>query len=263
MIGLVQRLHFSGSKKICNSLRLVDHPSLSVIIPAFNHGKTLPMCLESIFRQTKKADEILVIDDGSTDNTKDQLEPYLDRISYIHQENTGAPSARNNGFQHSKGDYVIFCDADVEMKPNMLEKMYEALEAHPEMSFAYAGFVFGWKTFKGLPFSKSRLFQQNFIHTTTLIRRMHFPGFDEQIKRLQDWDLWLTMVKENRIGICVSEKPLFIVHVDGASRIGSTWLPKFLYSLPWKYLGWAPAKVQRYLDARNTLSLKHKEIVPL
>lgn len=238
-------------------------PSIAVIIPAFNHARTITACLDSIFAQTMQPEEVIVVDDGSTDETVQVLAPYMDRIRYVRQENAGAPVARNHGFQTSISDFVIFCDADVVMKPDMLEKMSAGLLHHPEHSFAYSGFVFGWKAFRGIPFSRERLYSTNYIHTTSLIRRKDFSGFDEQVRRLQDWDLWLTMAKEGLTGICVSEKPLFSVRIDGDSRIGSAWLPKILYQLPWKSIGWTPKRVKKYLEAREALAKKHKEIQPL
>ena len=238
-------LHFEFNDDKLYSIFMDNKAKISVIIPSYNHASSLAGCFESIFNQSIPVKEIIVIDDGSTDNTKEAVKPYLDRVKYIHQENAGAPSARNHGFRESTGEYVIFCDADVIMKPNMLEKMLEVLEADKSVAFAYSGFVFGWKTFKGFPFSSDRLFKNNFIHTTSLIRRSAFPNFDERVKRLQDWDLWLTMTKKGYSGSCVSKEPLFKVRVEGKSRIGSSWTPKFMYKVPWSLLGWTPKKIKK------------------
>lgn len=234
--------------------------SVSVIIPAYNHASTLPACLLSLFSQSWPIKEIIVVDDGSTDATEQTLKPFLSRIRYLKQANGGAPKARNNGFRASSSEYVIFVDADVVMKPQMLELMMRALKEHPEHSFAYSGFRFGWKSFRGLPFSKTRLFETNYIHTTSLIRRSDFPLFDESVKRLQDWDLWLRMVKQGKTGICVSIKPLFSVQISGVSRIGSAWMPKLLYRLPWKMIGKTPKRIESYFEARKALFEKHPEI---
>jgi len=113
-------------------------PKISVIIPAYQHGKELPDCLESIFNQTLKPAEIIAVNDGSTDDTSEILEQYKNRgVKVIKQENKGANSARNRGFDESSGDFVIFCDADIIMRPYCLEKMFQALQENiPSCKFS-------------------------------------------------------------------------------------------------------------------------------
>ncbi len=229
---------------------------ISVIIPTYQHAGTLARCLDSALAQTLAPGEIIVVDDGSTDRTQDVLKPYLGRITLITQTNQGAQAARNRGWKAAHGDALIFCDADVRMRPDMLEKMQAALERHPEASYAYGAFRFGWKKFRGVPFEAKRLRQRNFVHTTSLVRAADFPGFDEQVKRLQDWDVWLTMLERGKTGVLVPET-LFSVEIDGPSRIGSSWLPRLAYRLPWSVLGWMPPALKRYRQAREAIVRKH------
>lgn len=231
-------------------------PLISVVIPTYQHAASLPKCLASVFAQTYQPLEIIVVDDGSTDNTQEVLASYADRIVSIRQDNAGSNPARNRGLREAKGEYVIFCDADVTMSPNMLETMFEALAKHPEASYAYSGFWFGWKHFKGIVFEADELRRLNFVHTSSLVRRADFPGFDDGIRRLQDWDVWLTMLEKGKVGVLVPET-LFNVGIDGASRIGSSWLPAFVYRLPWQKLGWKPQRVQKYEAAREVIKQKH------
>jgi glycosyltransferase involved in cell wall biosynthesis len=229
---------------------------ISVIIPAYQHAATLKACLDSIFAQTRLPDEVIVVNDGSTDDTLAVLAPYAGRIVLIDQENRGGNPARNAGFAVSRGDYVIFCDADVIMNQDMLAKMESLLIAHPEASFAYCGFRFGWKRFRGFPYDPLRLKKLNYIHTTSLIRREHFPGFDPAIKRLQDWDVWLSMLEAGRLGIYIKEE-LFSVQ-DSCGRRGiSQWRPSFMYKIPWRRLGWMPRSMQKYFEARAVIARKH------
>jgi len=229
---------------------------ISVIIPTYQHAITLPRALDSIFAQTLAPLEVIVVDDGSTDATVSVLAPYRDKISYIHQQNQGAPVARNRGFQIAKGEFVIFWDADVVAEPTMLEKLAKALTHCPLASWAYSSFWWGRRLFRGHPFNADALRSQNYIHTSALIRRKDFPGFDESLKRFQDWDLWLTMNEQGKVGVFVDE-PLYHVLVASDRRSYSRWLPKFVYRIPWKWIHWSPSAIRGYEAAHAVIVRKH------
>jgi len=229
---------------------------ISVIIPSYQHAATVAECLDSVLAQTRGPDEVIVVNDGSTDGTEAVLAPYRDRVTVITQENQGGNAARNNGFAASTGDLVIFCDADVVMRPDMLERMERALAANPGASIAYAGFRFGWKSFRSFPFDAERLRRMNYVHTTSLIRREHFPGFDPAIRRFQDWDVWLTMLERGRTGTFVDEELFRVIDRDDRPGI-SQWRPSFLYKIPWRRLGWRPESIRRYEAARRIIAEKH------
>ncbi|MDP3995084.1 MAG: glycosyltransferase family A protein, partial [bacterium] len=163
----------------------MSNPKISIIIPAYNRPKELAECLSSIRNQTINSPsfakegvgggyEIIIVDDGS-----DEPIGAIDGARVIRQENQGAPAARNRGFAESTGRYVIFCDADVVMKPDMLANMSKVLDENPGVSYAYSSFKFGWKKFKLWEFSAEKLKEMPYIHTTSLMRREHFPGFDQ------------------------------------------------------------------------------------
>lgn len=230
--------------------------TISVIIPTYQHAGTIERCLEGIFAQSVSPKEIIVVNDGSTDGTEEILEAYKDRVTVVHQENQGGNIARNKGFELSTGDLVMFCDADLVMDPDMLKTLREALFTHPEASYAYSAFKFGWKSFQSYPFDGEKLKQLNFIHTSALIRREHFPGFDPAIRRFQDWDVWLTMLSENHIGTFIP-KELFHT-IEDKSRIGiSQWRPSIMHHIPWKRLGWMPRSMRKYEAAKKIIKAKH------
>ncbi len=223
---------------------------ISVIIPVYNAEKTLKQCLESIFRQTNSEIEIIAVNDGSIDDSLAILRQYADRIKIINQSNAGAPTARNAGFKESRGEQVIFCDADVIMSPKMLEKMSVALDENPAAAYAYSSFRFGFKKFRLWPFDAIKLRQMPYIHTTSLIRREFFSGFDESLKKFQDWDLWLTILERGGEGVWLDEV-LFAVKSGGTM---SAWLPKISYRLPWL------KTVRQYDEAKEIIKKKHKII---
>ncbi len=238
------------------SVYLSVNPLVSVIIPTYNHATALPACLTSVLAQTYQPLEIIVVDDGSTDHTQDVLRAYTDRIVVIKQENAGSNPARNRGWHEAKGEYLLFCDADLVLRSEMITKMVQVLETHPDVSFAYSPFRFGWKRFVSPSWNPERLRQANYIHTSSLIRAKDFFGFDERIKRLQDWDIWLTFLARGKKGVLVPEE-LFSVAIHGTSRIGSQWLPSIAYKIPWQMIGWMPKRIKKYFDARTIIQKKH------
>jgi len=175
---------------------------VSVIIPVWNATETLSRTLHSISLQTWKHLEVIVVDDGSTDDPAAVCDRFP-AVRFIRKEHEGAPAARNRGFKESTGTYVLFCDSDVMLHPRMIERMVTTLELKPDASYAYCSFRFGWRTFDLFDFDEGRLKRSNYICTMSLIRRNDFPGFDESIKRLQDWDLWLTMLAQGKRGVWV------------------------------------------------------------
>src|SRR5690606_8889630 len=157
--------------------------------------------------------------DGSVPPVHIQNEECSFSVTLVRQENKGAPSARNVGFAHSRGDYVIYWDADVVGVPDMLETMLTALQKHARASFAYSSFYFGKKKMNGQPFDKEALRQRNYIHSTTLIRRVDVIQWDESLKRFQDWDFFLSLAEQEKQGVWVDEA-LFTVDTGGTM---STW----------------------------------------
>ncbi|OIO51541.1 hypothetical protein COY93_00515 [Candidatus Uhrbacteria bacterium CG_4_10_14_0_8_um_filter_58_22] len=228
--------------------------AISIVIPAYQHARELPACLDSVFGQAYRDFEVIVVDDGSTDGTEETLRPFLSRLTYIRQENRGANAARNRGYREACGRLVLFCDADIVMKPDCLEKMVRALELRSDAAYAYCSFMYGWKKFRLWPFDPARLRRMNYIHTTSLIRREHFPGFDESIRKLQDWDLWLTMLERGQSGTWIPEY-LFVAipHLGGIS----TWVPGIFYRIPWIRLGLRMRAVERFREAEAIIKEKH------
>lgn len=240
----------------------MKQPKISIIIPVYNHAKELSECLDSVLNQTFKNFEVIIINDGSNDNFLEIVEKYKLRfrtenldLQIFQQENKGRNPTRNKGFRKSKGEHIIFLDADIVMKDNMLEKMLKVLRENRDRSYVYSSFKFGFKTFKLWKFDAEKLKQIPYIHTSSLIRREHFAGFDEKIKKFEDWDLWLAMLKKGHQGIWIPE---VLFKIKPRNRYGiSFWLPSFFYKIHWQKFNIKIKEVEKYKKAMEIIKKKY------
>src|ERR1700751_873927 len=102
-------------------------PTVSVIIPTFNRGKLVVNAIRSVLCQTYRDYEIIVVDDGSTDDTAEALTPYMDRIQYVYQVNQGTSAAKNKGIQLARGRWISVLDSDDLWLPTKLEAQLKAV----------------------------------------------------------------------------------------------------------------------------------------
>lgn len=115
-------------------------PLVTVIIPSYNYGRFIGETLESVRRQSYSNWECFVIDDGSTDDTREIVSHYIamdNRISYVFQPNQGVSIARNNAIKQCRGAYIQFLDADDLLEPGKLEAHVNYLEQYPEIDLVY------------------------------------------------------------------------------------------------------------------------------
>lgn len=117
----------------------VDYPLVSVIIPLYNCERFIVQAVESILKQSYENYEIIVIDDGSTDESRQRLEPYFDRIRYIYQYNQGVAAARNRGIELSKGELVAFLDHDDYWLSDKLAVQVNYLRENPKIGMVHSG----------------------------------------------------------------------------------------------------------------------------
>jgi len=229
---------------------------ISIIIPVYNQAPKLLATLKSIKAQTFTDYEVIIVNDGSRDNVEDVFAAYFKKLKtdnnylFLNQENLGAPAARNRGAREAKGEFLFFCDADAVLVPEALAVLSDTLNANPGASYAYPSFHWGHKLFAVGPFAPDKLKAAPFIHTMALIRRADFPagGWDESVQKLQDWDLWLTMLEAGKTGVW-ADKPLFKVTPGGHI---SSWLPAAAY----KMFPFLPT-VQKYQAAVKVIKDKH------
>ncbi len=196
-------------------------PKVSVIIATYNRSHFVCEAIESVLNQTFQDFEIIVIDDGSIDNTKQVLEKYGSHIQYIFQENKGRAEARNTGIKNAKCEYIAFLDDDDIWLPNKLEKQVIFLDSHPDIELVYTftevvdegGRLLEEETKNHLKLYKkamkigytyegmSRLCVM--FLSTVVVRKKCFDKvgiFDSSIPAFEDWDLYLRIALYYRIG---------------------------------------------------------------
>jgi len=185
---------------------------VSLIIATFNHARFLGAAIDSALAQTLGAVDVIVVDDGSTDDTPSVLARYAGRVRVLRQPNRGLAAARNAGLAAARGTYVAFLDADDVMAPTKLAAQLEMLERSPTIGWTYCDvlietvatrttvtaserFGYGARALDGWLFPE--LIHGNFIPAIApMIRRTALDaagGFDERLTALEDWDMWLRL----------------------------------------------------------------------
>lgn len=223
------------------------------IITGYNYSRFLPAAIESVLAQTRRADEIVVVDDGSTDDTREVVGRYAEQgVRYVYKENGGAGSARNCGIRNTTGDWIAFLDGDDQWLPNKLELQCAHIAANPSI-----GLVTGseWQVYASgqepsllrRPAMAAvslypRILVENIIGnpSLTLVRRACFESvglFDETMPLGQDWDMWIRIVRRFPVGIV--EKPLILFMRHGSSLTAGKVMERYRSNLriQKRYLG--------------------------
>ena len=112
-------------------------PTISVVVPAYNEERYIAEALDAVLAQTRPPLEVIVVDDGSTDGTREVVGRYEDRVRLIEQENRGCPGAFDTGFREASGEFVALCPADDVWEPRKLEWQQDELAAHPEVDVIF------------------------------------------------------------------------------------------------------------------------------
>jgi len=188
------------------------NPVINVIIPSFNSARFVVQAVQSALNQTYSPVEIIVIDDGSNDNTRVVLGPFFDRIRYIYQSNAGLSKARNRGIKEARGDLIAFLDADDQWLPEKLTKQWNYLKANPAVGLIHTDMYqlyepggtqsyvyFGKERFSGSYYSElfwcNRITISSVMVTRSCLDRIGL--FDEEIlgPTTQDFDLWMRIAR--------------------------------------------------------------------
>jgi glycosyltransferase involved in cell wall biosynthesis len=174
---------------------------VTVVIPCFNHGEFLPEAVESVAALQREDVELIVVDDGSTDErTRKEMDALRERgIRTIRQENKGLAAARNAGIAMAKGEYILPLDADDRLRTGWIAQGMRILDLQPRVGVVYGDAErFGTRTgrWRVGPFDADQLLQWNYIHASALYRRTVWQqnrGYDGTmpVQGLEDWDFWL------------------------------------------------------------------------
>jgi glycosyltransferase involved in cell wall biosynthesis len=197
---------------------------VSVVIPTFNNGAFLQQAIESVLEQSYRNHEIVVVDDGSTDDTREMLKPYLDKITYIFQENRGASVARNQGILHSRGAYIAFLDADDVWLQGKLDRQMQFFRDHQDVGLVCGELEHWMECGERIPIEHTRgsgsavgsngdvivkdafklLLGRCYIMTSTVVMSrdsINAVGlFDESLQVEEDRHLWLRVARKYPIG---------------------------------------------------------------
>ena len=180
---------------------------VSVVIPCYNQGRFLNEAVDSVLQQTYNDIEIIVVNDGSTDEyTIRMLNDYdREKTTVVSTANQGLAAARNNGIVKSSGEYILPLDADDKIGSGYVEKAVEALDAYQDAGIVYCGAMsFGAVEGKwGLPdYSLKEMIRDNIIFCTALFRRSDWElvgGYDPAMKYgWEDYDFWLSLIERGR-----------------------------------------------------------------
>jgi glycosyltransferase involved in cell wall biosynthesis len=199
-------------------------PTVTAIIPTYNRARFVSEAIDSVLAQSRPVDEIIVVDDGSTDDTPERLKKYGNSIRYIWQPNRGPAAARNRGIKEARGDFIAFQDSDDLWVPNKTERQLAFMHAHPDMEISFglmANFaaptdeatpeIKNWAIYRQLQANASHvtdlfriLLQWNVVPTpTVLLRRSCFERigyFREDMCQAEDYELWLRAAQLCRWG---------------------------------------------------------------
>jgi glycosyltransferase involved in cell wall biosynthesis len=209
-------------------------PRVSLIIPTYNRAHLLPDAVNSALGQSYRNFEVIIIDDGSTDNTRKIALSFPPQVRYVYQENQGAPSAFNKGIKLARGEYLaIFADDDMILE-SFLEKTVKFMDEHPEIGFCHGQVYTIDENGRPLRLNRARgkmksfiidgkeeiselLIRNYIVGCSVLFRRSCFDKvglFNPNLRSCEDWDMWIRLAKEYAIGYLAEPLAKYRVHTQ-------------------------------------------------
>jgi glycosyltransferase involved in cell wall biosynthesis len=245
-------------------------PSVSVILPVYNGARYVAAAIESVFAQTYRDWELLIVDDGSADGTPAVLARYADRpgVTLIRQENTGLAGARNAGIRQARGDLLGLLDADDEWLPGFLAAFVALAAQRPEAVVFYGSARCMDAEGRDLPQVAAippaassdlyaTLLRANFLNSSAVVARraavVEAGLFDASLRSCEDWDLWLRLSRTQSFAYVPGSLVRFRLHggslstdVGGMERAADAVIAKHFGPPQGDPAGWPPEKRQAY-----------------
>ncbi len=219
-------------------------PSVSVVIPTYNRAAFLGAAVASIRAQTCPCKEIVIVDDGSTDETAQAVAALGNGIRYVKQANAGPAAARNRGIREASGDLVAFLDTDDRWLPNKLALQTAMLQREPSVALVCADMAIeddagarsvdsnftrrGLQAFfagldgRPVPDAPRLLLKVNFINTSTVLARrdvlLEMNGFDTRLRYGEDLELWLRIAARNEVACVPSVQEIRVEHAGNVTK---------------------------------------------
>lgn len=242
---------------------------ISVIIPTFNRAGLLPRALASVLDQSRPADEIIVVDDGSSDQTRELIQTEFPTVSLISQNNQGVSAARNRGVEASSGSWLAFLDSDDEWLPEKLEVQMQAAASNPQFSLIHSDEIWFRRGVRVNQMKKHRKSGGDIFldclprcvisPSAVVLRRELFDAvgqFDESLPACEDYDLWLRICHEKEV--LYVDKPLLKKYGGHEDQLSSRhWgMDRFRVKALDKLLGQASLEANKKQETRAILQEK-------
>lgn len=219
---------------------MTNRALITVVVPCYNQAGFLNETLETVQAQTYNKWECIIVNDGSTDSTKEVALKWLEkdtRFKYIEKENGGLSSARNTGIKISRGEYILPLDADDKIHINLLKEVCEVFKKHNADVVHYNTEFFGVKSglYKLPEYSYKTLLMQNCFIACTPFKKSGFEkinGYDENLKSFEDWDFWIRLLNKDSKVVKI-EKTLYYYRKHPSDSLTNQFAknPKLYYGL--------------------------------
>ena len=215
--------------------------TISVVIPAYNAEKHIARAIDSVLAQTRKVDEIIVVDDGSSDNTGTVIKNYGDKVIYILQENAGAGAARNTGVEAASSEWIAFLDSDDEWLPEKIKLQAELLSRNSELFWCYSNCLLHCesksqkspmlKQHKAETILSGKEFFDNYLHShaqgipawtgTLMVKKDALVSsglFNPDLPLAQDIDLWFRIAyRYPKVGFIAAPLAIYNTETPGSN----------------------------------------------